>query len=427
MCTCWHEDPANRPAFSDIVQTTSQIQQSLNRPPVLLLNAPMPSAEPIGSQVPSERQYMKNSGEQTFSEPLLRTLTRIPEEQRKQLATSAAKPNSPKDDYEEITSVYDQFPLPMPEKIKEAAVQSYEEIGGAVYDSFPVLACKDDTKSPVQLYLAKDITTKRECKTPSISALGDESKDIYTGAHLTNRKAPAIEHPPPHGRRGLAVRNNRKVLPYSRSNHQYVNIPTVIFVRGEFPVPSRLCTTVRTPKPVQSAKIPKGSIITPPHGSGHSCHNAPIVPPKPGVIAAANAGKPKRGTTELHLREASTTDNRGGKAVRHRHGVSMATNSPLEVFTKHNDHETISRAPYESAANYESISRDPYESVASPYESITASPYDTIVPPTASSFPLANHDDDREEDENTIGLNNDAPNDSVQPHETTTLANVEER
>ena len=337
------------------------------------------------------------------SEPRQRVL---PAEQRKQDASVACKPNPPKDDYEEITSVYDQLPLPMPEKIEKAADQSYEEIGGAVYDSFPVLACKDDTKSPVQLNLAEDITTKPVHKPPSVSTIRDDSND-HTGAHPASRKPPAIKHPPPPGRGGLAVRYSRKALPYSHSDH---NIPTVTFVNGKFPVPSR---RVRTPKPeVESEEKPKRGIITP-HSSEHTFQNAPIVPPKPGVIAAATAGKPKRGTTALHHRE-TTSDDRGGNVLRHAKEVGSATNkprSPLEVSTKTDNYESISSSPYESAANYESISKDPYESIASPYESITASPYDMIVPPTASSLPLANHNDDREEDESTIGHDNGAPND----------------
>ena len=353
------------------------------------------------------------------SEPHQRVL---PAEQRKQGASAACKPNPPKGDYEEITSVYDQFPLPMPEKVKKATDQSYEEIGGAVYDSVPVLACKDDTKSPVQLNLAEDITTQPVHKLPSISALGDDKNDDHTGGHPANRKPPAIEHHPSQGHGGLAVRYSRKAFPYSHSDH---NIPTVTFVRGKFPVPSR---RVRTPKPeVESEEKPKRGIITP-HSSEHTFQKAPIVPPKPGVIAAATAGKPKRGTTAPHHRE-TPSDYRGGNVLRHTKEVGSATNkprSPLEVLTKTDNYESISSSPYESAANYESISKDPYESIASPYESITASPYDTIVPPTASSLPLANHDDDREEDENTTGFDDGAPNGAVQTSDPTTPSNLED-
>ena len=298
MRTCWHEDPANRPTFSIIVQTTSQIQESLNHSPVLPSSTPMPSAKPIMSKVPSERQHAK-------------------------------------------------------------------------------------------------------------------------------------EHHPPHGREGLTVKYNWKALPYSRSDHKYINVPTVTFVRGEFPVPRRPCTPLRTQKPeLDSEEIPKRGIITP-HSSEHSHQNTPIVPPKPGVIvAAANAGKPKRGVTAPLSGEPPSAD-RGGKVLRHNLGVGSATNkpsSPLEVSTKSNNYETIARAPYESIASYETISKDPYESIASPYESISESLYDTIVPPTTSSFPIAHHDNDGEVDENTIGLNDDAPNDPVQPLDTTacTSANLED-
>ena len=326
MRTCWHEDPANRPTFSIIVQTTSQIQESLNHSPVLPSSTPMPSAKPIMSKVPSERQHAK-------------------------------------------------------------------------------------------------------------------------------------EHHPPHGREGLTVKYNWKALPYSHSDHKYINVPTVTFVRGEFPVPRRPCTPLRTQKPeLDSEEIPKRGIITP-HSSEHSHQNAPIVPPKPGVIvAAATAGKPKRGVTARLSGEPPSAD-RGGKMLRHNLGVGSATNkpsSPLEVSTKSNNYETIARDPYESAANYETIARDPYESIASyetiskdpyksiasyetiskdpyesiasPYESISESLYDTIVPPTTSSFPNAHHDIDGEVDENTIGLNDDTPNDPVQPLDTTTCtsANLED-
>ena len=263
-----------------------------------------------------------------------------------------------------------------------------------------VLACKDDIQLPVQLNLAEDMTSKPVHKPPSVSTVRDDSNN-HTGAHPASRKPPAIKYHPPQGHGGLAVRYSRKALPYSHSDRKYINIPTVTFVRGKFPVPSR---QVSTPKPeVGSEEKTKRGIMTP-HSSEHSLQNTPIVPPKLGVIAAAVAGKPKRGTTAPHHRE-TRSDDRGGKLLRHTQEVANATNKPsgpLELLTK-ND-------------NYESISRDPYESITSPYESITASPYDMIVPSTASSLPLAKHDDDdREEDENTIGLNDGAPNDPVQP------------
>ena len=362
MRTCWYADLVYRPTFSGVVQSISHLQASLDRSPAVLSSTPNPSTKPIMSQVPTKRQHVQNSG-QPVSEPRQRTSPEIAAEQKKQGASAACKPSPPKDDYEEITSVYDQFPLPMPEKIKDAAVQSYEEIGGAVYDSFPVLACKDDTKSLVQLNLAEDITTKPVYKPPSVSALRDDSNDVYT------RPNPELE----------------------------------------------------------SEEKPIRGIIAP-HSSEHSHQqNAPIVPPKPGVIAAATAGKPKRGTTAPHSGDPPS-GYRGGKVLGHNRGVGNATNKPsgpLEVFTESDNYETISSSPYESADNYETISKDPYESIASPYESITASPYDTIVLPTASSLPLANHDDDdREEDENTIGLDDGAPNDPVQPTDPTTPANL---
>ena len=363
MRTCWHADLVYRPTFSGVVQIISHLQASLDRSPAVPSSTPNPSAKLIMSQVPSQRQHVQNSG-QPVSEPYQRTLPKMAAEQSKQGASAACKPSPPKDDYEEITSVYDQFPLPMPEKIKDAAVQSYEEIGGAVYDSFPVLACKDDTKSPVQLNLAEDITTKPVYKPPSVSALRDDSNE----------------------------------------------------------------------------EKPTSGIITPHNSENSFQQNAPIVPPKLGVIAAATAGKSKRGTTALHSGDPPS-GYRGGKVLGHNRGVGNATNKPigpLEVFTESDNYETISsfpyesaanyetisKDPYESAANYETISRNPYESVASPYESITASPYDMIVLPTAPSLPLANHDDDREEDENTIGLDDGAPNDAVQPSDPTTPANL---
>ena len=347
MRTCWHADPANRPTLSDIVPTISQLQASLDHSPAVLSSTPIPSAKPVMSQVPTKRQHMQNSGK-PVSEPHQRTLPRIAVEQSKQ----------------------------------------------------GVLACKDDIQLPVQLNLAEDMTSKPVHKPPSVSTVRDDSNN-HTGAHPASRKPPAIKYHPPQGHGGLAVRYSRKALPYSHSDRKYINIPTVTFVRGKFPVPSR---QVSTPKPeVGSEEKTKRGIMTP-HSSEHSLQNTPIVPPKLGVIAAAVAGKPKRGTTAPHHRE-TRSDDRGGKLLRHTQEVANATNKPsgpLELLTK-ND-------------NYESISRDPYESITSPYESITASPYDMIVPSTASSLPLAKHDDDdREEDENTIGLNDGAPNDPVQP------------
>ena len=80
----------------------------------------MLSANPIVSQVPNERQHVQ-SNRKPFRERYQRTLPGLTAEQMKQDA-SGAKRNPPKHDYEEITSVYDQIPFPMPDNIKQGAV-----------------------------------------------------------------------------------------------------------------------------------------------------------------------------------------------------------------------------------------------------------------------------------------------------------------
>ena len=241
-------------------------------------------------------------------------------------------------------------------------------------------------------------------------------------------------------------------------------------------VPSSLPLLSANPIVSQVDSEDKRGIIASSLSGERSYQNAPLTQ----EIAPATASKPKRGITAPHSRK-TPSDNRGGKVLRHTdcHGCgSGATsaskpNSPLEVFTRGNNYEGISRAPYESVANYETISRAPYESIANyetisrapyesianyetisrapyesianyetisrpPYESIanyetisrapyesvanyetiSRDPYDTIVPPTTTSLP-------NDRDANTTDFNN-APNDLVRPSDPTTPVNLED-
>ena len=145
--------------------------------------------------------------------------------------------------------------------------------------------------------------------------------------------------------------------------------------------PQNVITIATVEEP--SSDNPSGDVPRPDHGSGNG-------------LTGANSKSSSQ--LEAFSNGDETTSKPPYKAAADYESISRP---PYESIA---NYESISRDPYESIANYESISKDPYESIASPYESITASPYDMIVLPTASSLPLANHDDDdREEDDNTIG------------------------
>ena len=274
---------------------------------------------------------------------------------------------APEGDYEEITSVYDPFPLPPrppPQQSKKAADQSYGNIG-AVSDGFPVLACRENTKSPAELDSADSTATK--CVLSSISDPRNDSID-YTGAQPTHNTQ-SIQHHSPHGQ----VIMVGKSLP---RDHDYINdVLSVIFVSGEFPVPSRICTAPSTPKPAPESEDTHKYLP-------HSEINATPVPLPTYVNVGANQATPE---AEV-MSEARSCDQQSPCEDDH---PKDTNDRPKSKFNDQKDGEATQSSFHNESEQIEDYERPcEYEQLCD-YEEIN-SPYDTIpVPPQMKNGPTA--------------------------------------